>query len=285
MKLENFVDRTGEMRRFEEMLSRDAPSVMVVWGDSGMGKTSLLAKMVHRVSAQGLKKIEIVWTDTRNYDFLGIMRKCRDDLGAAHFEAFTRETNRATSAVEFHVKVEGDIHMFNGASIRNSQIGDVTAIAIRDNMFNLPAESQSRASERMMLLTDAFFSDLAAYLATVGKPVVLFLDAVEKMSAESRQWLWGELLATIRDDRLRGLKVVTCGREKPERSRDFDDTVDEAELGPLGTEDVCDYLQSRGITANTRELAAMLIAARGSKPVDVATAVDAYLRSRPQTPP
>jgi hypothetical protein len=284
MKLENFVDRTGEMRRFDEMLTHDRPSVMVVWGDSGMGKTSLLAKMVHRVSAKGLKKIEIVWTDTRNYDFLGIMRKCRDDLGAVHFEAFTRETNRATPAVEFQVKVEGDIHMFNGASIKNSQIGDVTAIAIRDNMFNLPAESESRFSERMMLLTDAFFRDLAAYLGTAPKPVVLFLDAVEKMSAESRKWLWGELLAAIRDEQLRGLVVVTCGRDKPERSRDFDAAVDESELGPLGIDDVCEYLEARGITANTRELAAMLIAARGSKPVDVATAVDAYLRSRPQAP-
>jgi len=284
MKLENFVDRTGEMRRFDEMLAHNAPSVMVVWGDSGMGKTSLLAKMVHRVSAQGLKKIEIVWTDTRNYDFLGIMRKCRDDLGAAHFEAFTRETNRATPTVEFQVKVDGDLQLFNRASITHSQIGDVTGIAIRDNMFNLPAESESRVSERMMLLTDAFFSDLAAYLATASKPVVLFLDAVEKMSAESRKWLWGELLAAIRDERLLGLVVVTCGRDKPERSRDFNDTVDEAELGPLGIDDVCEYLEARGITANTRELAAMLIAARGSKPVDVATAVDAYLRSRPQAP-
>lgn len=276
-KFDNFVDRVDEMRQFEELLSDPRKSVMVVWGEDGLGKTTLLAKMIHELSARELRKVEIVWTDTRNYDYLGLMRKCRDDLGAAYFATFTTEVNRM-AAVEVAVRVEGNVEVATHASFVNSNIGNITAVSIHDNMFNLPAESQSRASERMMVMTDAFLRDASAFLMNAPKPIVIFLDAVNKMSLETHKWLWGELLASIRDGRLSGLKVVVCGSEQPPRQREFADIVQETELRPLSIDDICEYLKRRGIPNATRDLAKMLIASRGSKPADVAGAVDAFMQ-------
>src|SRR5258708_4773871 len=94
-RLARFVDRESEMSSFCRMLDDVAwpRPILVVWGEGGMGKSSLLMRMIHECSLRALSKAEVGWTDTRNHDYLGVMRKIRDDVGASNFGEFTKLVN------------------------------------------------------------------------------------------------------------------------------------------------------------------------------------------------
>ena len=76
-RLAEFVDREAEMDLFCRMLDTGERPVIVVEGEGGVGKSSLLARMVHECALRTLRKSEIVWTDTRRHDYLAVMRKVR----------------------------------------------------------------------------------------------------------------------------------------------------------------------------------------------------------------
>src|SRR5262245_34112208 len=90
-RLARFVDRESEMQSFCRMLDEasGARPVLIVWGESGMGKTVLLSRMMHECSLRSLVKAEVLWSDTRSHDYLGVMRKVRDDVGAIKFQQST----------------------------------------------------------------------------------------------------------------------------------------------------------------------------------------------------
>ena len=58
-RLAEFVDRTAEMERFRRMLESDEKHIMVVWGDAGMGKTTLRLRMVHECAGRSVRKAEV----------------------------------------------------------------------------------------------------------------------------------------------------------------------------------------------------------------------------------
>src|SRR5687767_14589140 len=105
LELEEFVDRAAEIERFRSMLETSDRPILFIWGDSGVGKTSLLAKMIHECSLRKIRKSEVGWSKTRNYDYVGIMRKIRDDVGAHYFNEFTRLVNRFTGAESEEIRV------------------------------------------------------------------------------------------------------------------------------------------------------------------------------------
>jgi putative ribosome biogenesis GTPase RsgA len=74
-RLAEFVDREDELRCFCRLLDDGGRSVMTVCGDGGVGKSSLLARMIHECALRRVRKSEVTWTDTRNHDYLGVMRK------------------------------------------------------------------------------------------------------------------------------------------------------------------------------------------------------------------
>jgi len=80
-RLAEFVDRTAEMQRFRRMLESDEKHIMVVWGDAGMGKTSLRLRMVHECAGRSLRKAEVECGGMRTTGYLAVMRKIRDDVG------------------------------------------------------------------------------------------------------------------------------------------------------------------------------------------------------------
>ena len=92
-RLAAFVDRKSEMARFCDMLETGDKPIMVVWGEAGLGKTSLFFRMLHECKERNLRKAELVWSDTRDYDYLAVMCKIRDYLGVDFFESFTNALN------------------------------------------------------------------------------------------------------------------------------------------------------------------------------------------------
>jgi hypothetical protein len=283
-RLAEFVDREGEMNLFCRTLDSGERPVFVIEGEGGVGKSSLLARMGHECALRSLRKSEIVWTDTRRHDYLAIMRKVRDDIGVAYFEEFTDLVNFFTvPRYELSLRVEtaGTINVAQHAHIEGSSIGSIAGVLIKDAMIVVPrADMAVPEAERMARLTDRFLASLAA-AALDGPTVVLFFDAVEKMTVDTRAWIWVELLGALRAGRLTNVRVVLCGREHQAIDRELALFVEHAELRPLALENVIEYLARRGVRESDRvAVATALLVATAGNPLQLATCVDGYLRMR-----
>jgi hypothetical protein len=278
--LAEFVDREDEMARFVGMLDDATRGLMVVWGEGGVGKSSLQAKMKHELARRQVRKAEIVWTDTYAHDYLAIMRKLRDDLGVEHFKAFTDLVNYFTvPQYNLTINLEGaaKVSVLEGAKIEGSTVGDIAGVVIKDLMLVAPrADKEIPEAERLTRLTAVFVPCLAA--ATAQAPCVVFLDAVEKMTADTERWIWGELLGRSRDGQLPNIKFVLCGRKEPQLDRTWNRACEVKQLRPLERQHIVIYLEKRGVTAEGREQMAdvLLIASKGNL-LNLATLVDAYL--------
>ena len=281
--LSEFVNREDEMARFNNLLDDDVLSILIVWGEGGFGKSTLQARMMHEVAQRNLDKSEIVWTDSRNHDYLAIMRKIRDDVGTSHFEPFTYLVNYFTvPQYELKVKLDGatTIQVAQGATTTNSEIGDIAGIVIKDVMLTQPRDDmQISESERRARLTDCFIKCLEQ--ATLQERLIVFLDAVEKMSEETEAWIWQELLAAARDGHLGRTKFILCGRKPPRLDRSWNMSAKVSELHALEREHIVAYLEKRGVEEEGREmLADMLIVSTRGNLLELATNVDGYLKFR-----
>lgn len=280
--LAEFVDREGEIKRFRGMLDGGSPRVFCIRGGGGVGKSSLQAKMVHEVAQRNLRKAEIVWTDSRNHDYLNIMRKVRDDVDVEPFKPLTDLINYFTVAhYELRVELHGtaEVSVLSHAQITDTTIhGDVAGIVIKDLMLANPRDDMAvPESERMIRLTDTFLKCLTA--AAGDETLVLFFDAVEKMTEETERWLWDELLGAIRDGRLPSVCAVLCGREMPDLDRTWRDIAEIADLQGLTREYIATYLERRGLDPEKSETLAdaLEIASEGSM-LKLATIVDTLIQ-------
>jgi GTPase SAR1 family protein len=287
-RLEEFVDREEEMERFGDFLETEDKFIVTVWGSGGIGKSSLLARMIHECAYRKLRKSEVVWTNTRNHDYLGIMRKIRDDVGVDYFQPFTDLVNFFTvPQYELKIKIEktSAVTVANGAQIEGSSVGDIAGIVIKDSMIVAPRTDMAVPEiERMARLTDRFMENLATALPS--EPLlVIFFDAVEKMTTDTHQWVWSELLKNVRENCLRNVKFVLCGRQEFQLDRDTQLFVEEIRLQPLNVVDVVNYLAKRGINNGEvrYNLALMLLHLTKGDPLQMATAVDGFLRLQKKT--
>ena len=288
-RLAEFVDRENEMDRFCEMLETDERPIMFIWGAGGVGKSSLLARMIHQCAQRKMRKAEVVWSETRKHDYLAIMRKIRDDLGVDFFKPFTDLVNFFTvPQYELKIKVEstGAIAVAQDAQIEGSTVGDIAGIVVKDLMVVAPRSDMAvPETERMARITDRFIENLATALES-GPPLLVFFDAVEKITDDTHKWIWGELLKSVKDGRLRGVRFVLCGREVPRLDRDMQMIVEEAELQPLALANVIEYLIKRGVEEGScNDLAAMLLVATKGNPLQVATLVDGFLKLQKKKSP
>lgn len=285
-RLAEFVDRDHEMGQFRGVLDSDERPIMIVSGPTGMGKTSLLLRMIHECAVRKLPKAEVAWNDTNALDYMATMRKIRDDLGVEHFKAFTDLINYYTDAdyqpkleITLNVQGGGKIDVAAGMEVAQSTIGDVAGIMIRDNMFVVQRPDLAMPPEvRRHHLTQRFLEGLTAASGT--SLVVLFFDAIEKMSDITHKWLWEQVLEGLRSGPLQNVRVVLCGQRPPPDDRDWAMFIATAELKPLALKDVEAYLERRApdVPGMVRhELAKIILGPTGGRPTDVAAAVDAYL--------
>ena len=285
------------MRSFCRMLDAgELPRpILVVWGQGGMGKSALLMRMVHECSLRELRKAEIGWTDTRNHDYLAVMRKIRDDVGASNFAEFTKLVNFFTVPqyrLEVVVGTNATTEVAKNASFGpNAQVGFMGGvvvqeggIVINDLMLTDPRNDLGISeTERMARLTDQFVQELDV-LAGKGK-VVIFLDAVEKATDATQRWVWEELFGALRQDRLANVCFVLGGRNQPSLDEPWRSLVEARQLGPLKQEHIVEYLVKRGIdydAAGLQVAAEAIMAFTQGNPFSVANAVEALSFSREQ---
>ena len=278
-RLAEFVDRKAEMQRFCDMLDGEDKLIMLVSGDSGLGKSSLFARMIHECGQRGRKKAEVVWSDTRPHDYMAVMRKIRDDFGPDLFQPFTDLINYFTvPQYNLKIDVQGSVRVGEGLQVKDSTVGDVAGVVIKDSMFVVPRNDMAvPEAERLVQLTERFLEVFATALK--NEPLVVFFDTVEKMSESTRAWVWGELLKAVLNGRLTNVRFVLCGISHPPLDRDMEQIIDEAKLSPLGHADIVDYLALRGVEERLRaDLADMLLGPTEGKPINLAMGVDGYLK-------
>lgn len=286
-----FVDRSDEMERFKKVLDTDVKPIMVVKAEAGMGKTSLLMRMVHECALRGLLKAEVVWSDTDVLDYMSVMRKLRDALGVEHFAAFTDLINYYTDdnyqpRLEININLQGNVQVAGGAQISGSTVGDIAGVVLRDNNFTIPRQDIPVPDEvRKERLTERFLQGLESLSAQ--QQLVLFFNATERMSELTQQWLWGQFLKPVVGKELNVRAVLLGdGKRPPPNVPQLVNYLDHVELKPLGKDDVLAYIGKRTAHDATmtdesrRTLADTVILFKGCVPGDVSAAVDLFLASR-----
>ena len=284
-RLHEFVDRKAELQDFCRMLEDGERPILVISGDSGIGKTSLLARFAHECALRRLTRVEIDCSSLRYSTYLAIMRKVRDDLGVDHFKALTDLINYFT-VPEYRLQLGGVTVSQEIGSVAAGAEVNVAGVSIRDAMIVLPRQDLSVSEEdRLTKLTDRFLADLERLVLTT--PVVFFFDHLDKATSETRRWIWGELLATMTSGRLHGARFVLCGREAPRLEEELSQMrplVGRAALQPLGLGDIVEYVARRDefnmSDPERSSIAQLLLIASEGVPFRVASFVDGFLQLR-----
>jgi AAA ATPase domain len=285
-RLARFVNREGEMRSFYRMLDDpDWPRpVMVIWGEGGMGKSSLLLRMMHECSLHSLIKAELVFSNSRDQNYLDVMRKIREDVGAIKFGQFTQLVNffynrEAPQRFEVVVDAKGLVSVGEGMSVgAGAQVGTMAGIVIKDAMFvTARPDLAIPESERRARLTDQFIEELEA--AAAERKIVIFLDAIEKAPEATRSWIWEELVGALLHDHLANVRFVIGTRSQPIIEQDCCSLVEQRQLAPLKLEHIREYMIKRRIEPNEAVVAARwVLATTGGNPLRVASAVEEMSR-------
>jgi hypothetical protein len=285
-RLARFVNREGEIRSFCRMLEDpDWPRpVIVIWGEGGMGKSSLLLRMMHECSLRSLIKAEVTFSNTREQSYLEVMRKIREDVGAIKFGQFTQLVNffynrEAPQRIEVVVDAKGAISVGEGAAIGpGGQVGTMAGIVIKDAMFvTARPDLAIPESERMARLTDQFIDELDA--AAAERKIVIFLDAIEKAPETTLRWIWEEFLGALRRDHLANVRFVVGTRSEPKIEEDWGSLVEQRRLAPLKLEHIHEYMIKRGIDPNEAVVAARwVLASTAGNPLKVASTVEEMSR-------
>jgi hypothetical protein len=264
------------------MLGKYPKPVMAVWGSGGMGKSSLMAWMIHECSFQKLRKVEVIYTDDSVYDYIAIMRKCRDDLGTEHFLSFTDLINYYT-VPEYKLKLDlGNANIKVAEGMQANDEAEVQQVAgvivnIKDAMFSSPRNDLDVSElERRRKLTEGFLKNLEQVSAS--GVIVIFIDGTERMSELTQRWLWESVIRAITEKPLPNVRIVILGRSKPEIDRYRKPFVTISELTPLSKKDIIELLEKRGLPAEEREtMAKTLMASHKGHPLQINTTIDELL--------
>jgi hypothetical protein len=295
--LAEFVDRSTEMALFERVLDNADQPVMAVTAASGMGKSSLLMRMVHECAQRAVLKAEVEWSATGVMDYLTVLRHLRDALqagagpdGPSAFSAFTDlvsyyTQDNYTPRLDINVNLQGgSVQVAGGASISGSTVGDIAAVVLRDNNITVQRADLAVSDEvRRARLTERFQQGLAQLSAT--RPVVLFFNTNEKLTDVTHDWLWDLLLKPVLSGQLAQVRAVVLGHRAPPDHPDWQDLIAHAPLAPLGLADIDLYIAKKAAAEAVnvpddlrRGIAALVASNGGGRPADVAMQVQRLLK-------
>jgi len=212
--VEEIVGFDEQFALFKKMLVEPTERhLMFIRAPGGRGKTCLLYLMRHHCEDQGIPSCRV---DFRGgpYDspYLTLARQiCQElRLSPRHLaQALWPLSAYAVGAQGISVRVEGDV--------TNSTIitagGDVyqcEQVVIHVN----PSDQNLRHPYVRDRLRQAFSADLGELAAARGR-VVCFFDSLEDISGEEEGWLLEALLCPAVEGELKGVMVVTAGRQWP----------------------------------------------------------------------
>jgi len=286
-RLASFVDRDDEMARFCALLDSPGKMVMSVTGPGGIGKTSLLARMIHEVACrEGITKIEVIYSGDDLPEFMTILRTCRDNIEAKAFNNFTKLVNFYTDPhYDVNVNLQGTVSTGNNLTVtEGGSVETIAGVVIKDAMFtSLRSDLDVSPAEQRATLTNQFIACLAEAAKT--RPlIVILIDGAEKMSEVTARWLWDMFIVAIADAKIPNIRFVILGRIRPSIEPWQEELVELAELKGLSIPDIVLYLEKRGVGPEHREALAQMVfpdsegTNRDGNPYDIANRVSAFIK-------
>src|SRR5437879_885219 len=85
IRLKNFVNRDYELKGFCNLLDKGDHHIMIVCGADGIGKTSLLTRLVAECGRRSRRLVKVRYTGFGEFDYLMVMRQVIDALGENYF--------------------------------------------------------------------------------------------------------------------------------------------------------------------------------------------------------
>ena len=283
--LDHFVDRTNELDAFRDLLSESPIKILAIKGSGGMGKTHLIDRLLAEIEPDHYVAIRVEWQDELRFDYLALMRRIRDQTGKPHlFKVFNDRVNKYTAPAyqpifNFSVGELRNIKIAANGQIEGSNININVGpkIKIQDlNNSGCRPDLVVSDAEVEVGLTQAFIPCLR--VASEAKPIVLFLDALEKADGLTRKWIWNRLLRELRDGRLPRVRAVLSGRENCEEPADYYNCLDVFELNELKLQHIAEYVRKRGLE-DSKAVALVILGNFGGTPLHVATATTNTLRT------
>jgi hypothetical protein len=215
-----FVDRTKQFLGFQKMLARETPkAVMVIEAPAEMGKTWLIQNMRHHCRQNDVPVMHADFRDRQPYDYLSLVRRARDQMGAHYFNPLTEVINKFTS-LDINIAVESarpagpvDVSVGDISDISGGEIIIAGGDVIKDNQFHIQADSDMARRAAEIRINDAFFACLAALQKE--DPVVFLFDSYEDVVPEAEYWLRNHLFLRISEGQLPNTLVIIAGRKCP----------------------------------------------------------------------
>ena len=90
-RLAAFVDRNAEVNRFCSAIDADAIPALVVWGASGRGKSTLLARMQQECRMRDINELRFIWKPPRVFDYQMIMSRVAERSDGNCFDEYFRK--------------------------------------------------------------------------------------------------------------------------------------------------------------------------------------------------
>src|SRR5579884_2090099 len=273
-----FIGRTNELHFFiEHMLKPEVPTynVVSVWGDAGVGKSTLLTRLRDEAHTADFKDCCLTaLMDVQQMTPARIMEHCAAQLRLAGsplpaFENMAARYKETVQEQQSEQEVARAIFLHHisrltSAGIRGAPVigglYETVAEAASASFWSQrrlrqPAGETQDRSELLDDLTQAFIEDLnwltatqvllPSQRATRGLRVILFFDGVEPSAAETVNWLRNQFLhANISHN----VVLVVAGRDPLERSLPQAQMIYSMPLAPFTEDETRAYLSERGIT-------------------------------------
>jgi Cdc6-like AAA superfamily ATPase len=235
-----FVDRTDEIDQLNAALNSESPekdSCILVYGQTGIGKTQLLAKYLRECNYKSIRIAHVDLEEFITKGYLGLIEAIVEGLGSNGFErldetydeilirppiersmAFTEEMPaRAAAPAQGFV-----FHQAVTAQQQTFIHGDVTYHNPKiENIYNIHLAEPEKVAELIQNRITRIFRNC---LQTISREqlVVILLDHWETTSDPIKSWLDDHLLKWIAELTLRKAIVVVAREVLP---RELEDQV------------------------------------------------------------
>ena len=285
-----FIGRTNELNYFvENILKTERPfhNIVSVWGQGGVGKSTLLARFIDETQATNFKDYCITAiVDDRQTTPVSIMEKMADQLQITgefekslegHKEALRRLHNehetmrdatlRKTAGIISSLAKEIPVPVVNTVAGKGTEV--LTEYALDKLHYRQLLKDARRLEDPISELTKVFVEELSMLADTQiilstdrtkrRRRVILFFDNFEQLAAEIAPWLLDYFLAA---DISLNVVLVIAGRSPIERTIPDDpkrwlpyfiqNTIYQFSLESFTEEETFTYLIERGITDAAR---------------------------------
>ena len=233
-----------------------------------------------------INELRFIWKPPRVFDYQMIMSRVAERSDGNCFDEYFRKLDDYRNAENRFLLGFGDggeTGVATGAHLEDSHVGQMIGHNVNINNLHLAGPSRevgASEQERKSILTDKFAAGLR--LVTVDDPLVIFFDAFEKASDDTRDWVWNYLFEAVAEDRVGKVTFVIFTEEVPQLDEEVTDIVDVIELQPLEATHIAEYMKHKGVQMAEEalaEFASRLTATQGEMQ-DIANAVDAYLQTQ-----